>query len=322
MFLKNKAFWGPFAKTMMIFGVAGAVFVSSINDASAQRRKKDEGPVYKPFIHAYNSSDGLDAAVSSVKEKLAAAGFEVVGEFRPYENTVIVGITNDALKAAAAETDRGGYGAAQRVSVVSMNGQTQVSYTNPTYMAYAYHMKGDLSDVTNALKATLGEEGGEYGLKKGKTAKKLNGYHYMFGMPYFDEEWELMEYDSYDAAIAKLEEGFAANKGGVSKVWRVDVPGKQQTLYAVGMTEKCSNDKFVMDEIDFADVRSAAHLPYELLVDGGNIYALHAKFRIAVNFPDLSMMGSHSFMGIMCTPDDIEDSLQAVSGYVKKKRKR
>jgi hypothetical protein len=43
---------------------------------------------------------------------------------------------------------------------------------------------------------------------------------------------------------------------------------------------------------------------------------LHAKFRIAVNFPDLSMMGAHSFMNIRCAPDSIEEAVKKVVGPV------
>jgi hypothetical protein len=45
-----------------------------------------------------------------------------------------------------------------------------------------------------------------------------------------------------------------------------------------------------------------------------NAYALYARFRIAVNFPDLKMMGSHSFMNIRCAPDAIEGALKKVVG--------
>jgi hypothetical protein len=47
-----------------------------------------------------------------------------------------------------------------------------------------------------------------------------------------------------------------------------------------------------MSEIDFKDVRSTAHLPYDILVSGNRVYALYARFRIAVSFPDLSMRGT------------------------------
>jgi len=277
---------------------------------------------YKPFIHAYDSDQPLEAVVTEVKAKLTAAGFEVAGEHRPYDGSVMMGFTNDTLKAAAAKSESGGYAVAQRVSMVTMKDKVQVAYTNPTYMAYAYQMDDNLAAVTDALVTVLGAEGGEYGVKKAKTAKQLRKYHYMFGMPYYDDPMKLASHADYQTAIAKVEENLAAGAGGTSKVYRIDIPGKDQALFAVGMTTECSSDKFVMDEIDFKDVRSAAHLPYELMVDGGDVYALHAKFRIAMNFPDLSMMGSNSFMGIMCSPDDIRDALRETAGYTKKKRKK
>jgi hypothetical protein len=105
------------------------------------------------------------------------------------------------------------------------------------------------------------------------------------------------------------------NKNGVSKVYRVDIPGKQETVFGVAMkapteADKYMDDKYIMSEIDFHDVRSTAHLPYEVLVSGNKVYALYARFRIAINFPDLSMMGKHSFMNIMKTPNAIRDVLQ------------
>ena len=277
---------------------------------------------YKPFIHAYDSDQPLEAVVTEVKAKLTAAGFEIAGEHRPYDGSVMMGFTNDTLKAAAAKSESGGYAVAQRVSMVTMKDKVQVAYTNPTYMAYAYQMDDNLAAVTDALVTVLGAEGGEYGVKKAKTAKQLRKYHYMFGMPYYDDPMKLASHTDYQTAIAKVEENLASGAGGTSKVYRIDIPGKDQAIFAVGMTTECSSDKFVMDEIDFKDVRSAAHLPYELMVDGGDVYALHAKFRIAMNFPDLSMMGSNSFMGIMCSPDDIRDALRATAGYTKKKRKK
>ena len=74
------------------------------------------------------------------------------------------------------------------------------------------------------------------------------------------------------------------------------------------------DDTFIMSEIDFKDVRSTAHLPYDILVTGDTVEALHARFRIAINFPDLSMMGSNSFMNIMPSPDAIKEALTKAAG--------
>jgi hypothetical protein len=106
----------------------------------------------------------------------------------------------------------------------------------------------------------------------------------------------------------------AAKKGGVSKVYRIDVPGKDESVFGVSLTKNCSGDKFVMGHIDFKPVRSTAHLPYEMLVSGKKVYALYARFRIAINFPDLKMMGDNSFFKIMCAPDEIEEALTLAAG--------
>ena len=114
--------------------------------------------------------------------------------------------------------------------------------------------------------------------------------------------------------MGKVEEGLAAGKAGTSKVYRIDIPGKEQTLFGVGLTQECSGDKYIMERIDFKEMRQTGHLPFELLVNGGDITALAGRFRIAINFPDLGMVGSHGFTSIMCAPDSIRKALQEAAG--------
>ncbi len=277
------------------------------------------GDKLKPFILASNAPGDMAAVAADTKTKLTSAGFKIVGEYSPYDGANIIIVTNDTLKKNAAATDAGGYGAVQRISITDKDGSIQVAYTNPTYMAYAYQLKGDLKEVTEALEKALGKQQA-FGSKKGLDEDDLKGYHYMFGMPYFDEPDVVAEHGSYDAAIKAVEAGLAAGKGGVSKVYRVDIPGKQQTVFGVAMTDGMSSDATIMKEVDFMDIRSTAHLPYEVLVDrDGKVYALSAKFRIAINFPDLSMAGAHSFMGIMASPDAIKEALAQAAGAARKK---
>ena len=154
----------------------------------------------------------------------------------------------------------------------------------------------------------------QYGPAEGLEADAVREYHYMFGMEYFDEPSLLARYKSYDEAVSIVEKSLAAKKGGVSKVYRIDVPGKDESVFGVHLTKDCSSDKFVMGHIDFKPVRSTAHLPYEMLVSGKKVYALYARFRIAINFPDLKMMGDNSFFKIMCAPDEIEEALMFAAG--------
>jgi cellulase/cellobiase CelA1 len=130
---------------------------------------------------------------------------------------------------------------------------------------------------------------------------------------------ELAEFKSFQEAVSAVEAGLAAGKAGVTKVYRIDVPGKEEAVFGVAITRGKGADKYIMDYIDFADVKSTAHLPYEILVSGNKVYHLFARFRIAISFPDLSMMGSNSFMSIMSAPGAIKESLtEAVTGGGKK----
>jgi hypothetical protein len=222
-------------------------------------------------------------------------------------------VTNDELKRNAADSEHGGFGAIQRVAITKVKDEVQVSYTNPVYMANGYRMKGDLSGVAAGLAAALGKIE-EFGAK-GLTAKQARKYHYMMGMEYFDEPDVLAEYASYEEAVQAVDAKLNTNRNGVTKVYRVDVPGKQESVFGVAMkgateADKYMDDRFIMSEIDFHDIKSTAHLPYEVLVSGNKVYAMYARFRIAINFPDLSMMGKNSFMNIMKTPDAIRDTLK------------
>ncbi len=268
--------------------------------------------ILKPFVLASKSDSTLADKTAQTKAALGAAGYSVVGEYAPYPGADILVISSDELKKNAAASEFGGYGAIQRVAITESGKEVQVSYTNPVYMANVYRMKGDLSAVATSLASVLGrvEEFGAQGI----TVQKARKYHYMLGMEYFDEPSVLAEYGSYDEAVQAVDSKLANNKNGVSKIYRVDVPGKQESVFGVGLKGtgegKYMDDKFIMNEIDFHDVKSTAHLPYEVLVSGNKVYALYARFRIAIDFPDLSMMGKNSFMNIMKTPEAIRTVLQ------------
>jgi len=291
--------------------VGSLVIVCTGNQANAET-------LIKPYILAASAAGDLTSVAADAKTKLTAAGFEIAGEYSPYADTDVIIVTNDALKKNAADSEYGAFGATQRVTVTKVKDQVQLAFTNPVYMANAYRMKSDLTDVADLLKKTLGDKG-EYGPDKGLTAEDLRDYHYKFLMPYFNDRLQLAKYKSYEEAVEKVEAALSANnKGGVKKIYRIDLPGKQETEIGVNMTGPdnvdCSGDQYIMSRIDFKDTKSTGHLPYEIVISGKNVYALPAEFRIAISFPDLSMMGSNSFASIMCAPSAIEKALTYASG--------
>lgn len=276
--------------------------------------------IMKPFVLAYKASGDPQAVADEVKAKVEGAGFEIVGSYSPYEGAIILAITNEDLKKSAASSDFGGYAAGQRVSITKVGEEIQVSYSNPLYFADAYRIE-DTSGAKSALSSLQSGLGNveTYGTGDKKlTSKDLRKYHYMFGMEYFDDPSELAEYDSYDEAVAAVEKGLAEGRGGVTKVYRIDIPGKDETVFGVALTDSgCSGDEYIMSRVDKEDIRSTAHLPYEILVSDGDVYALYARFRIAISYPHLPMIQSKTgatFFNIMCAPNAIEEALIEASG--------
>jgi len=300
-------------KVVKQFCISSALLALSFGNALAE-------DTLKPFVLAYETTGDIQAVANDVKGKVQAAGFEVVGTYSPYDGAIVIAITNDGLKKAAASSDFGGYEAGQRVTVTKVGDDVQVSYTNPVYLANAYRIADttDASAALASLKTALGDKQ-DYGTgDKQLTASDLRKYHYMFGMEYFDDPSELAQYDSQQDAVAAVEKGLAEGRGGAHKVYRIDIPGKDETVFGVALTDSgCSGDEYIMSRVDKADIRSTAHLPYEVLVSDGNVYALYARFRIAISWPHLPMIQSETgatFFNIMCAPNAIEESLIKAAG--------
>ena len=263
----------------------------------------------KPYMLVSEDIGALAAVTGEVKEKLAANDLELVGEYSPREGSQVLVVTCDALKATAAKTDFGGYGAAIRVGLTQVGEKVQVAYLNPTYLAYAYRMEDGLAPVLEKLQAALGA-GTPFGAKKGFTEKTLRKYHYMVGMPYFNSHIELAKHDSHEAAVAAVEKGLKAGAGDTAQVYKVAVTGKDEIVYGVAIKVGNGADSVVMNTCDLGTQKHTAYAPYELLVSGNKVYALHARFRIALSFPDLGM---GTFTKIISAPGAIQASLRAAA---------
>ncbi len=277
---------------------------------------------FKPFVLASQGSGDFDTKVQETKDALSAAGFEIIGGYTPYadtfvDNAHVIIVTNDELKKAAAMSKYGGFAAPWRVAVTKVGDDIQVAYPNPVYIANAYRLKTDLSGVTEGLRKAIGAQQ-SFGSKKGLTARKLRKYHYTFGMEYFDDVYQLAEYGSHRQAVDALSKNLAAGVAGVTGVYRLDL-GNDVTVFGVARKapeggDEAMDENWIMTNVDFGELKGTAYLPYEILVDGNRIVAQHMRFRMAVHYPDLKMMGQNSFMNIMASPKAIEEALTAAAG--------
>jgi hypothetical protein len=274
----------------------------------------------RPYVLGQTPTGTLEQVTDSVRSVLKAQGFEEVGSYSPYAGAVVIVVTNADLKAAAARAKNGGFGVGQRVAVTNTDKGIQVSYVNPVYMAAAYGL-GSLDAVAVKLKAALGAEK-EFGSEGGYTAPDLASYRYngMIMMPNFSGVDLLASHASHTDAVQAVERNLAAGKGGTKKVYRIDLPGKEASVFGVAIVTgdgvdkgDKDTDKEIMDIVDWKPLRHTAYLPYEIMVQGKDIIALRGRYRIALHFPDTSMMGEHGFTKIMSSPGGIKAALKAVA---------
>jgi len=175
---------------MKRFSLISAIVVLCMTFATAHAQDK-----FKPFVLGSVSSGDFDRKINETKAALTQQGFSIVGEYTPYENAHVIAVTSDELKRIAAQTERGGYAVAQRVSVTKVGDNIQVSYANPLYIEHAYQLGASMAPVAQKLQAALGKQE-EFGAK-GQSAKDLRKYHYTFGMEYFDDVYKLESYASH-----------------------------------------------------------------------------------------------------------------------------
>jgi hypothetical protein len=294
--------------------IAAATFLLAVTDVFAAG--------LKPFILGDTPPGDLKQVEGTVKSKLTAQGFEIVGSYSPFPGAVVICVTNNDLKSAAAKAFNGAFGAAQRVSVTEGKGKIQVAYVNPAYIGTAYGL-GKLETITAKMNAALGSAK-TFGSENGITEDNLKpgSYHYAMMMPYFKEVDVFKEHPDYKTAVDTVEKNLAAGLGGTKKVYRIDIPGKQISVFGVAIPKgdgidkgNKDTDREIIDIVDYQELKHTAYLPYELVVDGERVIALRARYRIALNFPDTKMAGAHGFTKIMTAPWGIQLALEAVAGF-------
>jgi hypothetical protein len=276
----------------------------------------------KPFVLASVSQGDFATEVDATRSRLQQAGFTILGDFTPYRETFVdqahvFVVTNEELKNVAQATRYGGFAAPWRVAVTQVGGVNQVSFASPEYIANAYQLKSDLVSVSVALRKALGYRD-VFGSQKGLNAEQLRSYRYTIGMERFDDVYELAKYNSHEQAVEVIEQNLAKHVAGVSKVYRLDL-ANGVTVFGVACrafapNEQYMDDNFIMSNVDFKDSKGTAYLPYEIMVDGNQVVALHMRFRMALHYPDLKMVGANSFMKLMESPAAIEKALKQVAG--------
>ena len=273
----------------------------------------------KPYILGFETIESVSAIKGKVEANLKKNSINVVGQYQPAndENRWVLVFSSTELENAIKKVGGlTGFAATLRVGITHDNGKTTVSYTNPVYWGNAY-FRDDFdkvssnyttltSHVESAMKATGEFVGTSFGSESGLSAEQLRKYHYMFGMPRFDDTVELEDFDSYEAALSKLKSSIQKGVPNLEMIYGLTIPNKEITLFGFALSGDDGEEKF-LPIIDINDQKHTAFLPYELLVMGNEVHILHGRYRIALSFPDLTM---GTFTKIMSTPGDIKDLLE------------
>ena len=200
-----------------------------------------------------------------------------------------------------------------KVGLVEKDGKVITSYTNPDYLFRAYlrdafaTYETTLDAFSSDVKKTLAPLGGDFIPFGGVVdADELKEYHYKIMMPYFTDPVTLAEYETFREGLAVIEENLRQKKGNTMEVYRLVYPDKEIAVFGVALKSMEDGEAHFLPKIG---VEHAAAMPYEIILQDNKATMLHGKYRIALHWPDLTM---GTFMKIMSTPGDIEDTLEGI----------
>ena len=267
-----------------------------------------------PYIKIGETSESIQKVSDDVISALENNSFTILGSYNPSGKSdlkVIAFTRNDLKNTVIKVKDRGALAAIFKVGLVKTDGKVVMSYTNPDYILRAY-LQDDFDKYKSQLKpfgldlktafSTLGKEFTQFGGVV--DADDLKDYHYKIMMPYFTDPVELNEFSSFEEGVRIIEKNLKANKGNTKLVYKLEFTSEKVAVFGIGLQNTEEGESYFLPKIGEAH---AAALPYEIILQGKEATMLHGKYRIALHWPELTM---GTFMKIMSTPGDIEDTLE------------
>jgi len=239
---------------------------------------------------------GAFKSSNDVKSALRDNGLKIVGEYNAMQNPNyhIIAYTNNRLLADASKKDEG-FAAVQKVLV--SKAENKLIFTNPEYFLHAFLGKGYKENDAKALNKKLTKAFGALkGSKDALEKDDIAGYHFMMGMPYYEDMIEVAKGKNLGEKLEK--------NAGKNVVFKVKVA--TGVLYGVAMPTKDGEKSYISK---IKGEKNSAFLPYMVLIQNDEAKILHPKFYLAISYPQLSM---GNFMSISGTPGDIEDYFKAL----------
>ena len=271
---------------------------------------------YSPYYKvAEYELEMVDVAVK-VKDAIVDGGFEVIGEYNPAqsEDLMVIAFTNDELKKLSLQfKDRGALASVLKAGLVKKDGKITLSIVNPEYMFMAYwgkqmeqRQEADIAAMSETVITAFGKLGKLAPFGGVVEKDDLIKYHYKVMMPYFDDPDELREFDSFESGLSIIQKNLNSGKGNTVKVYEQIFPDSKVAVFGIGLQNSESGEAHFLPIIGEDHI---ANMPYEIILQGNEATMLAGKYRIALYWPELTM---GTFMKIMSTPGDIEDTMEGL----------
>ncbi len=225
------------------------------------------------------------------KSRLIANGFEIVGSYKTDSGNTIL-FTNAQMKADANKPSRG-LAAVGRLLVDDE--RKQISIANPVYFGKAFMQNEYNHEIASATLASIEKSFGPLNSSKDKWEfDGLAGYHFMVGMPYY-EDMSVVGEGTTSELVSKVE-----NAKGTTAVVKLS-----DDRYVAFVALDRRTNGFVKK----IGTQNGQLLPWAVLIENGKAKALSAKYFIAISYPLLTMS---EFMTIATVPGAIENDLKKI----------
>ncbi len=255
-----------------------------------------------PYIQIAEFQGSAPDARETVISALKKSGYEILGEYQPgsIEEIYVIAFTNeDLIKLCQQSAKQGMLAAAMKVGLQQEGDVVKISVLNPEYLFYAYFrdlmedtdFQSTAISLSNAVKMDL-KSVGDLSVPFGGDEKvqDLMKYRYMAGMPSFEKQVELGEFESFAKGVSHIQESLDA---GIA-------------VFGVGLSDPETGEAYFLPIIGEGHV---AAMPYEIIIEHNKASMLHGRFRFAVHWPELKM---GTFTKIMSSPGDVEEAMKAL----------
>lgn len=266
-----------------------------------------------PYYSVGTKAGTIKSVKEEIKTKLKANNFKILGGYYPEgkTNNYVLVYTNSTIQAVGYSLKNYAiFGSALRVALIKNSKGVEITFLNPEYFFRGCYMssynaiKSKLNPVESKVKNIFKSYGELKPFGGNVSVGDLKKYHYMVGMPYYNEPVLLKEFESFEKGVETIKANLAAKKGGTRLVYKLVYKKSKKAVFGVGLTDKTKGEPHFLPIIGRKNI---AGLPYEIALIGNKAYILHGRFRFAFYWPELSM---GTFTKIMSTPGDVEDIMK------------